>query len=220
MNWFKRKSYPEFWKTYLNTFQRTEEQNLKDIRFVVFDTETTGLDTKNDRILSIGCVAIKDLKIKVSDQLELYLKQDKFNADTVKIHGLLKEGKLIKVEETEAIKLFLKYIENAVLVAHHAAFDVAMINAALSRLELPKLKNRVLDTGSIFKKTELDKSKTHFGLDELSNLFKIPMHDRHTASGDAYITALLFLKLISKLNTNSKLNFKALKKPNNRIGLI
>ena len=114
----------------------------------------------------------------------------------------------------------MKYIENAVLVAHHAAFDVAMINAALSRLDLPKLKNRVLDTGHLFQKTKIDTSKTHFGLDELSNLFKIPLHDRHTASGDAYITALLFLKLISKLNTNSKLNFKALKKPNNRIGLI
>jgi len=220
MNWFKRKSYPEFWKAYLSSFQKTQQQNLEHIRFVVFDTETTGLDTKNDRILSIGCIAIEDLKIKVSDQLELYLKQDKFNADTVKIHGLLKEGKFIKVEETEAIKFFLEYVKNAVLVAHHAAFDVAMINAALLRLDLPKLKNRVLDTGHLFQKTKIDTSKTHFSLDELSNRFKIPLHDRHTASGDAYITALLFLKLISKLNTNTKLNFKDLERSHKRIGLL
>ncbi|GAB4156411.1 MAG: 3'-5' exonuclease [Winogradskyella sp.] len=220
MNWFKRKSYPEFWEEYKSSFQRSQAQNIEKIRFVVFDTETTGLDTKTDRILSIGCIAIEDLKIKVSNQLELYLKQEKFNADTVKIHGLLKEGKLTKVEESEAMKLFLLYIKNAVLIAHHAAFDVAMINTALGRLGLPKLKNKVLDTGHIFQKTKLDTSKTHFGLDELSNRFKIPLHDRHTASGDAYITALLFLKLISKLNKNPELKVRDLERTHKRIGLL
>lgn len=220
MNWFNRKSYPEFWKSYKNCFSKPQEQNLEKIRFVVFDTETTGLNTKNDRILSIGCIAIESLRIKVYDQLELYLKQDTFNANTVKIHGLLKEGKLLKIEEERAIELFLDYIKNAVLVAHHAAFDISMINAALARLGLPKLKNRVLDTGHIFQKTKLDNSKIHFGLDELSHRFKIPLQDRHTASGDAYITALLFLKLCSKLNTNSKFNLKDLEKSHKRIGLL
>lgn len=220
MNWFKHKSYPNFWKTYKNCFSKTQEQKIEHIRFVVFDTETTGLDTKNDRILSIGCVAIEGLKIKVSDQLELYLKQEKFNANTVKIHGLLKEGKLVKVEESKAIELFLNYIKNAVIVAHHAAFDVTMINAALVRLGLPKLKNRVLDTGHIFQKTKLDTSKMHFGLDEIANRFKIPLHDRHTASGDAYITALIFLKLVSKLNTNANLSLRDLERTSKRIGLL
>lgn len=220
MNWFKHKSYPDFWEAYKNCFAETQKQNIEHIRFVVFDTETTGLDTKNDRILSIGCIAIEGLKIKVSDQLELYVKQEKFNANTVKIHGLLKEGKLVKVEESKAIELFLNYIKNAVIVAHHAAFDIAMINAALVRLGLPKLKNRVLDTGHIFQKTKLDTSKTHFGLDELANRFKIPLHDRHTASGDAYITALLFLKLVSKLNTTSNLNLRDLERITKRVGLL
>jgi DNA polymerase-3 subunit epsilon len=220
MNWFKRKSYPEFWENYKNSFSKAQEQNIEHIRFVVFDTETTGLDTKKDRILSIGCIAIEGLKVKVSDQLELYVKQETFNADTVKIHGLLKEGKLIKVEESEAMVLFLEYIKNAVLVAHHAAFDVAMINTALTRLGLPKLKNRVLDTGQIFQKTKLDTSKTHFGLDELSNRFNIPLHDRHTASGDAYITALLFLKLVFKLKSNSKISLSDLERIPRRIGLL
>ncbi|WP_138434116.1 3'-5' exonuclease [Winogradskyella algicola] len=220
MNWFKRKSYPEFWENYKNSFSKAQEQNIEHIRFVVFDTETTGLDTKKDRILSIGCIAIEGLKVKVSDQLELYVKQETFNADTVKIHGLLKEGKLIKVEESEAMLLFLEYIKNAVLVAHHAAFDIAMINTVLTRLGLPKLKNRVLDTGQIFQKTKLDTSKTHFGLDELSNRFNIPLHDRHTASGDAYITALLFLKLVFKLKSNSKISLSDLERIPRRIGLL
>lgn len=220
MNWFNRKSYPKFWDNYIAHFKFSQTQNLKDIRFVVFDTETTGLNTKEDRILSIGCVAIKDLKIKVSDQLESYVKQDNFNSETVKIHGLLKEGKLTKCQEKEAIIDYLEYVKDAVLVAHHAAFDVAMINAALKRLDLPKLKNKVLDTGHLFQKTKLDESKQHFGLDELSKRFNIPLHDRHTASGDAYITALLFLKLVSKLTEHQDLKLKDLLRPVNRIGLL
>jgi len=213
MNWFRRKSYPEFWNAYLSHFKTPQEQQLENIRFVVFDTETTGLDTKKDRILSIGCIAVEDLKIKVSDQLETYVTQDIFNSETVKIHGLLKQGKFTKIEELEAVQQFLAYVKDAVLVAHHAAFDVAMINNVLQRHGLPKLKNKVLDTGHVFQKTKLDTSKPHFSLDELSKRFDIPMHDRHTASGDAYITALLFLKLVSKLTAKHPLKLKDLLRP-------
>lgn len=210
MNWFKRKSYPDFWEAYISNFKNSQKQNLADIRFVVFDTETTGLDPKKDRILSIGCIAINNLQISVNDQFEYYLKQHDFNSETVRIHGLLKEGQLDKVEEEVAVKDFLKYIKNSVLIAHHAAFDIAMINNALSRLGLPNLKNKVLDTGYLFQKTQINISKSHFSLDQLSKMFNIPLHDRHTASGDAYITALLFLKILSRLTNNKALELKDL----------
>lgn len=220
MKWFKRKSYPEFWTAYTSHFKTTQTQDINAIRFVVFDTETTGLNTKTDRILSIGCVAISELKIKVADQLESYVNQDHFNAKTVKIHGLLKNGTQHKLNEEDAIIQFLDYIKDSVLVAHHAAFDVAMINNALKRLNLPKLKNKVLDTGHLFQKTKLDTSKEHFGLDDLSKRFNIPLHDRHTASGDAYITAVLFLKLVAKLNAKKDQKLKDLLRASNRVGLL
>ena len=220
MKWFKQKSYPSFWEDYSSCFRANQEQDLNTLRFVVFDTETTGLNPKTDRILSIGCVAIKDLKIKIADQLEVYLEQDNFNTETVKIHGLLRGGRLAKTSEKEAILKFLNYTKDAVLIAHHAAFDIAMINTALHRMGLPKLKNKVLDTGHLFQKTKLDTSKLHFGLDELSKRFNIPLHDRHTASGDAYITALLFLKILSTLDTKANLKLKDLLRPNNRVGLL
>jgi DNA polymerase-3 subunit epsilon len=220
MNWLKRKQYPEFWQDYIAHFKGNQQNELKNIRFIVFDTETTGLNTKEDRILSIGCVGVENFKIKVADHLESYVIQEQFNADTVKIHGLLKEGNLSKLEEEQAIIEFLSYIENAVLVAHHAAFDVTMINNALKRMNLPKLKNKVLDTGHLFQKTKLDISKEHFGLDELSNRFNIPLHDRHTASGDAYITAILFLKLLAILHKKEDVTLKYLLRSHKRIGLL
>lgn len=221
MNWFKKKTYPDFWNQYIAHFKSKQNKDLDTIRFVVFDTETTGLDIKKDRMLSIGTIAVFNGVIKVADGFECYVKQDLFNAETVKIHGLLKAGVNKKLSEQEAIIQFLDHIKNAVLVAHHAAFDVAIINQALTRLDLPKLKNKVLDTGHLFNKTKLDTSKLHFSLDHLSDRFNIPQHDRHTASGDAYITAVLLVKLIAILKKkNNKLTLDDLLRSNNRIGLL
>ncbi|MFH4965555.1 3'-5' exonuclease [Gaetbulibacter sp. M235] len=221
MPWFKKKEYPDFWNTYLNHFKNKQDTNIETIRFVVFDTETTGLNIKEDRILSIGAIGITEHTIKISDSIECYLSQDVFKNDSVKIHGILKEGNRTKIEEKEAIRLFLNYIENSVLIAHHTAFDIAMINASLKRMGLPKLKNRALDLGYIYKKTDLDRStKSHFSLDDLAKLFNIPQHDRHTASGDAYITALLFLKILSHLKLKKKITLHELESPVSRIGLL
>lgn len=219
MNWFLKNNYPDYWNSYSSEFDGKQEQNLSSLRFVVFDTETTGLNISKDRILSIGCIAITDLKIKVSDQLEIYISQEKFNADSVKIHGLLKKGTFEKLSEKEAIKRFLDYIGNSVLVAHHAAFDVSMINNCLKRLNLPKLKNVVLDTGHLYYKTKPNNQMSHWSLDHLAQVYNIPLHDRHTASGDAYITALIFLKILPRLVHNQPIQIKNLIHKR-RIGLL
>ena len=207
--WFKHKNHPSFWKIYSKKFKLKKPTSIETTRFVVFDTETTGLDSSTDKILSIGAISIVNNTIEVADSFEIYLKQDKFNPKTVEIHGILKEGKIIKINEEQAIEEFINYIGNAVLVAHHAAFDIEMINTSLKRLKLPKLKNKRIDTGILYKKLA-GKKNEHFSLDKLSEEFNIPKHDRHTASGDAYITSLLFLKIISKLKQERNLNYSDL----------
>ncbi|REE82759.1 DNA polymerase-3 subunit epsilon [Lutibacter oceani] len=219
LNFFKHKKYPNFWKEYLKTFKTKQSKNINTTRFIVFDTETTGLDLVKDRILSIGAIIVIDNTLDVSDSFELYLKQDEFNAVTVEIHGILKVGKLIKYNENEALEKFINYIGNSVLVAHHTAFDIEMINAALKRMNLPKLKNKSIDTGILYKKLE-NKKDNHFNLDVLCKEFNIPKHDRHTASGDAYITALLFLKIISKLKKERTVHYSDLFRNQNSKGLL
>lgn len=218
-NWFTFKKYPLFWKAYLNTFKQKQPKTIDETRFVVFDTETTGLDISKDRILSIGAISISNNTIDVADSFEIYLKQDEFNAETVEIHGLLKEGKLFKSTEIEAIEQFISFLGNAVLVAHHAAFDIEMINDALKRMNLPKLKNKSIDTGILYKKLESKKDQ-RFNLDVLCDEFNIPKHDRHTASGDAFITALLFLKIISKLKKERTIHYSDLFRTGNSKGLL
>lgn len=219
ISWFKYKNYPIFWKEYSKTFKQKPPKSMENTRFVVFDTETTGLDIANDRILSIGAIGIFNNIIDVADGFEIYLKQDQFKAETVEIHGILKEGKLTKLPEAEALENFINYIGNAVLVAHHTAFDIEMINAALKRLDLPKLKNKTIDTGILYKKLE-GKKDSHFNLDVLCKEFNIPKHDRHTAAGDAFITALLFLKIISKLKKERNLHYSDLFRVSSKEGLL
>lgn len=94
-------------------------------------------------------------------------------------------------------------------------FDVNMINKALHRQGLPSLKNKLLDTVVLYKKSllrsPLIEKKDHYSLDELADKFNISKKDRHTALGDAYITALLFLKIIKKLKEKTgQLKFKRL----------
>lgn len=208
-NWFKKKhnleDFPGFWQEYENSFEEKLPEDTGDIRFVVFDTETTGFDFEKDRILSIGAVVVRNKSIEVKDNFEVYLDQEKFNPETVKIHGIIQNEKFDKLSEMEALQKFLQYIENSVLVAHHARFDVKMVNKALSRHGLPKLKNKVLDTSVLYKKTRIstnliDRDRV-YSLDEIAEAYNIDMTDRHTASGDAYITAIVFMKVLSRLGS-------------------
>ncbi|MDO9037344.1 MAG: 3'-5' exonuclease [Lutibacter sp.] len=218
-SWFKYKNYQIFWKEYSKKFKQKQPKSFENTRFVIFDTETTGLDIYNDRILSIGAIGIFNHNIDVADSYEVYLKQEAFKAETVEIHGILKEGKLTKLPEAQAMEQFVNYIGNAVLVAHHTAFDIEMINAALKRMDLPKLRNKTIDTGILYKKLE-GKKDSHFNLDVLSSEFNIPKHDRHTAAGDAFITALLFLKIVSKLKKERNLHYSDLFRVSGKEGLM
>lgn len=194
---------PDYWVRYENSLQGKLPERITDVKFVVLDTETTGFDYKTDRILCIGALVLKNNTIQVHKVLETFVEQEYYNKDAAAIHGILKKGIKQRIPELEALKEFLEYAEGAILVAHHAGFDLKMINAALERHQLPKLLNPVLDTSVMYKRTLLSSpllaKKESYSLDELAEKYDISMADRHTALGDAYITAIAFLKIVHKL---------------------
>ncbi|PCE63811.1 3'-5' exonuclease [Sediminicola luteus] len=215
-HWFKKDNteYPEFWQHYAAGFGTKPTMAISDAEFVVFDTETTGFSFDKDRILSIGALKLQNGQIRVQQVLEVYLTQHHFDSESVPIHGLLHNGKKEQISEKEALKSFLEFIGNAVLVAHHAAFDMGMINTALAREGLPKLKNRVVDTSVLYRRTLLQSplllKQEQYSLDEIAQKFDISVKDRHTALGDAFITAMAFLKCIDRLKcTQLKELFKS-----------
>jgi len=194
LDWLKiNKDYPEFWKEYLHKFEH------KSKRFVVFSTETTGLDTQKDVILSIGAVGIEKDRIIVKDSFDITIVQDKFNPEVAIKNGILKDNNEDKVSQNEAITNFVNYLGNATLVGHRIHFDIAMLNEALEKLQVGRLKNEALDIEIMYQKWKQLPEDKQVSIDELSTTFKISKSDRHTASGDAYIISLLFLRLKQRL---------------------
>jgi len=200
---FTKKNYPDFWNNYADSFENGLPNLVLDNKFVVLDTETTGFDLKKDRILSVGALVLKQQSIQPKEAFEIFVAQEHYNKDTAKIHGILKGGKKTTVTELEALKVTLETLKNSVLVAHHVGFDVAMLNNALQRNGLPKLKNKTLDTSRLYQKTlsktKQKESEGHTTLDDLAKVYDISQKDRHTALGDTYITAIAFLHILEKL---------------------
>lgn len=205
--WFfsKKKSLelPAFWLDYEACFREKLPVGVNENTFIVLDTETTGFNLAKDRMLCIGALKLLNGQIAVKDSLEVYIHQEHYDANSAEIHGILKKGKKERVSELNALKQFLGYVKNHVLVGHHVMFDVTMINAALKRNGLPKLKNETLDTGLLYKRTLLTSPLLHkkekYSLDELAEKFGISRKDRHTALGDALITAIAFVRIVEKL---------------------
>lgn len=219
ISFFKKRSYPKFWKKYLEQVADSQKIDAyKEIRFVALDTETTGFDIKKDRILSIGAVAVKNNKILVNDSLELFIRQDIFKKETAVIHGITKEGGQEKIEERKAVKRFVKYLQGGVILGHHTAFDVAMLDQALRRHKLGRLANKKLDTNYLHKNLiRNDPFRKLYSLDELCDTYQIKKHDRHTAMGDALLTAYVFLKIIGKYKRNKALDLMDLLKTNYKL---
>jgi len=216
LSFFKKQpepNYPNYWLDYEALFTNSKGSEIHNTRFVILDTETTGFDYEKDRVLCIGAVEVYNNEINIANTFEVYIKQEHFNENTVEIHGIIKNERIETTTEEDALKLFLNYIRNSILVAHHARFDITMINKMLQRHKLPKLKNSVLDTVNLYRATRIKSNlikQDKYTLDEIAENYVLDVSDRHTAAGDALLTAIIFLKTTTLLKTNKGLTLKKL----------
>ena len=196
-------------QAYLQSFAHTAVETLavEAARFVVVDCETTGLNPEKDAIVSIGAIAIKAGQILLDDQFEIMFKVT-HNTASVTVHGVTREvAEQDGVEEVEALKQFLTYLQDSVIVGHHVKFDKTIISAHCTRRFGFTLKNSCLDTMNMTLLLErsgvLPKLgvSDDFSLDSLCRRFSIAPHGRHTAGGDAFITAQIFLILLKHVRT-------------------
>lgn len=207
LSFFKQKrttELPAFWEAYLTSMGTPPVKSslLEAVEFVVLDTETTGLNPTQDRILSIGAIRVRHNEIHIGETRAHLVRQTIPGGVTqIPIHGILPaRTSAAGLTESQAMEEFIRFVGNAVLVAHHAAFDRKLLNQALERMHLSPLKNKWVDTAVLARRVAgVQPHPQKLDLDTLCALYRIPLHDRHTALGDAYITAVLFLKLVDKL---------------------
>lgn len=192
----------DWYKEYQQDFiQPAKNSKLSDLCFSVFDTETTGLDIKTDHVISVGAVKIQHQELKIKDVFSQRIKRSvPQKEEAIKVHGLIQTD--IKGSEArDVLSAFFHYLGSSVVVGHHVSFDAAMVNKLSSGLDGGPIKNPILDTSFLAKRLDnpLDihnADNREYSLDALCQRFHIVTKDRHTALGDAYLTGLLFLKLI------------------------
>jgi DNA polymerase-3 subunit epsilon len=195
MDWLKNinKNSPEFWRNYLTKFEK------KSNRYVILCTEASGLNPKKDVILSFGAIAVIEDSIRLGEIFEVTIPQYKFLHDNGLSNDFLLESEQLKLSENQAIEKLIDFIGNSTLVGHRIHFDVEMINQALEKLSCGRLKNEALDIEIMYKKLN-EINNANFTIDQLSTIYKIPKSENNSTTNQAYIIALLFLKLKSRLN--------------------
>jgi len=198
----RSESRPEFYD--FDLFQASEqtralaERALSDLSCTVFDTETTGLEpSAGDRILQIGATRINAGKLRRQDCFDqLVDPQRSIPAAGIPIHGITPERVAGQPVIATVLPAFHAFAADTVLVAHNAAFDMRF----LQLLEA--------ETGIVFNQPVLDtlllsavvhpQQESH-RLEAIAARLGVPVLGRHTALGDAMVTAEVFLKLVPLL---------------------
>ncbi len=182
--------------------------------YVCFDCETTGLDPKKDKIVSLSAIRIQGNQILTSQSLNLLIEQDSLiTADSIVIHHIRNIDVVERasssarlVPERQALKEFLEFITGSTLVGYYLEFDIAMVNQVIKPWLGVNLPNRQIEVSTLYydQMVRLTKRSGQQGLqqpnidltfDKILHKLKLPNLGQHDAFSDALMTALIFVKL-------------------------
>ena len=174
------------------------ERPLAELAYTVFDTETTGLDPAGgDEIIQIGATRIVAGKLRRESVFEqLVDPQRSVPRAGIAIHGIRPEQLAGQPTIDAVLPAFAAFAADTVLVAHNAAFDMRFLQlqeaATGVRFEQP-----VLDT--LLLSAVLHPGQDSHGLEAIAERLGVPVLGRHTALGDAIVTAEVFVKMMPLL---------------------
>lgn len=173
---------------------------LSQLPLVAIDCETTGLDPKRDRIVSIATLPIRE-GLHVADAPTLDMLVDPgvpIPAVATAIHGLDADSVAGAPSFAEAYSSIVEALAGSVVIGHHVGFDLAILAREAKRVGLPWVEPPHLDTAALVA------GVAHVGgeLDLVDLLHRFGIANtggRHTASGDARMAADLFVELARRL---------------------
>ena len=195
--------FPAFIRRYQQRyFQIERDRTIEEGRFIVIDCETTGI-SRTDQIITIGAITLENSAIKLNDVLDIK-RTVTGSGDAAIILGEL--SGVTKISEAQLMEQVLDYLQSAIIVGHHISFDLKMIERWIAA-SFPgfRLRNKVVDTLQLTRRLDPQSIERRVAgtdtlqLEALCQAYGIKVENRHTALGDAYMTAQLFHQLIGQL---------------------
>ncbi len=185
-------------------------RSLRELTFVVFDTETTGLEPQGgDEIVQIAAVRIVNGRRVAGEVFDELVNPGRLIPPrATEVHHITDAMVADAPPIDEVGAAFHRFCADAVLVAHNAPFDMAFLHRHAARIGA-QFDHPVFDTvllsAILFGQTE---SHT---LDALADRFGvvIPEEDRHTAIGDTVATAEVFQRMLPMLAARGLEGFDA-----------
>jgi len=179
---------------------------IKETDFVVFDTELTGLDFRNDSIVSIGALRMKGGAIQPAGSFyRLVQPETELKSRSVVVHEITPTELLEAASIDEVLEEFIGFVGDAVLVGHFVHIDVNFVSRALKSCFGIALQSRYVDTASLLEwlcDNDPRFIRHYRGITAKKDLFSIakkygvPAEKAHNAFYDAYVTAQLFQRFL------------------------
>jgi DNA polymerase-3 subunit epsilon len=178
--------------------QHLDDMKLADLAYTVFDTETTGLNpSEGDEIIQMGAARIVNGRLLRQESFDQLVDPRRpIPAHTIPIHGITPEMVHGKPHIGEVLPAFHAFAHDTVLVAHNAAFDMKFLALKEQATGL-RFDHPVLDT--LLLSAVVHPQQESHRLEAIAERFDITVLGRHTALGDALVTAEVFLRLIPLL---------------------
>ncbi len=167
------------------------------MRYIVLDTETTGLDPDDGhKIIEIGCVEILNRTV-TDNTFHKYINPEReIDLEASKIHGLTFNNLKDKPIFQDIYNEFLEYVSDSPLIIHNAPFDIGFLRKEHSCINNTDsfLNNEIIDSLKLARKISPGKKNT---LDALCERYLIDNSDRtlHGALLDARLLAFVYLKM-------------------------
>ena len=163
-------------------------------RKLILDTETTGLNFDNDKIIEIGIVELKD-NVLTQNYFHQYINPEReISFSAQKVHGISNDFLMDKPIFGEVAQEFLDFVKDDVIIIHNADFDTNFINKELLHCGFNNINNPIIDTIKIAKREFPGQT---VNLDSLCRKLSIvnTRQDYHGALLDATLLSKVYLKL-------------------------
>lgn len=174
-----------------------EEIRDANRRFVVLDLEVTNGGRGRQRIIEIGVCHVEKGRI-VAEWSSLVNPQRPIPFWVRRLTGITNEAVRSAPRFEELLPRLLDELQEALLVAHHARFDVACLNSEISRVLERRLTNRYLCTVELAR--HFLPGSDNYRLETLSQWLQLRHERPHRAGSDARATAELFCHLLSTVD--------------------